>query len=245
MDFWALFFLSLMVAFSGALSPGPLLTYTINTSVAYAHRGWAVGFLVIGGHAALEGGILTALLLGMAFFLASPLTTFIIGIVGGIVLILFGGLYLRDAIRGKITLTISSRTGDFPTQIPGVQSTPITTDADSPVGSKTHSSPVLPPMWRVVAGGAVVSASNPYWWLWWATIGFNLLAANLAAVGTAGGVVAFYFGHELGDLSWYVLVSLLVFAGQQKLNQRAYAAIIFACGVFMAALGVYFIVSVV
>ncbi|HMF31996.1 MAG TPA: LysE family transporter [Candidatus Lokiarchaeia archaeon] len=234
MDFWALLFLSLTVALSGALSPGPLLTYTINNSIALGRRGWSVGFLVIGGHAALEGGILTALLLGMAILLASPMTTFIIGIAGGAVLILFGALYIRDSITGKISLSINTS----PTR-------PIGETGEGDAITENEVPAAKPPaLWRVVAGGAVVSASNPYWWLWWATIGFNLLVANLAFVGTAGGVTAFFVGHELGDLLWYVIVSLLVFAGQQKINQNIYRGIIFACGDFMAALGIWFIVGV-
>ncbi len=52
MDFWALLVLSFLTALTGALSPGPLFTFTIEKSLACGRRGWSVGFLAILGHAA-------------------------------------------------------------------------------------------------------------------------------------------------------------------------------------------------
>ncbi len=230
MDFWALLALSFATALTGALSPGPLFTFTIEKSLACGRRGWSVGFLAILGHAAIEGVILSVLLLGMAAVLNAPLTLFIIGLAGGSVLVLFGMLYLKDSISGKVTLGLQKMDpycADTPSE--QVSTSGVTTSF---------------PLWKVAAGGVLVSMSNPYWWLWWATIGLNLVLANLPSLGSGLGITAFFVGHELGDLSWYVLVSLLIFAGRTKINAKFYRIIIFSCGIFMLVLGVYFMTSV-
>lgn len=57
---------SFLIALSGAMMPGPLLTVTISES---ARRGIAAGPLLIVGHGILELALVVALLLGLAPFL--------------------------------------------------------------------------------------------------------------------------------------------------------------------------------
>ena len=58
----AIFFTSMVVALSGAMMPGPLLTITITEST---RRGVASGPLLIAGHAVLELVLVIALLFGL------------------------------------------------------------------------------------------------------------------------------------------------------------------------------------
>ncbi len=236
MDFWALLVLSFLTALTGALSPGPLFTFTIEKSLACGRRGWSVGFLAILGHAAIEGVVLAGLLLGMAAILNAPITLFIIGVAGGSVLVIFGILYLKDAISGKIALGLQKMNPACEDQTSNLNQTGVS--PQSTPDAKTY------PLWKVIVGGIVVSMSNPYWWLWWATIGLNLVLTNLPSLGSGLGVTAFFVGHELGDLSWYVLISFLIFAGRTKINAKTYRVIILVCGVFMLVLGIYFMTSV-
>ena len=89
--------------------------------------------------------------------------------------------------------------------------------------------------------GIVVSISNPYWVLWWATVGASYVALSLAQ-GPLG-LGSFYFGHILSDLSWYSLVALLIARGKTLLSQPVYRLILLVCGFFLIALSVYFIYS--
>ena len=89
--------------------------------------------------------------------------------------------------------------------------------------------------------GIVVSISNPYWVLWWATVGASYVALSLAR--GPMGLGAFYFGHILSDLSWYSLVALLIARGKTLLSQPVYRLILLVCGFFLIALSVYFIYS--
>jgi threonine/homoserine/homoserine lactone efflux protein len=91
---------------------------------------------------------------------------------------------------------------------------------------------------HLVLTGILVSVSNPYWSLWWATIGLGyvLFCARYGAVG----IVFFFIGHCLGDLVWYSAISLAMARGKRFLNDRHYRALIGTCGVFLLLLAVYF-----
>ena len=80
-EFWVIFSLSFLVALTGAMSPGPLLTYTIIKSARTSKRGYLMGLWIIIGHAILEMGIVILLLLGFSFILKNIIVIRIISIV--------------------------------------------------------------------------------------------------------------------------------------------------------------------
>jgi threonine/homoserine/homoserine lactone efflux protein len=91
----------------------------------------------------------------------------------------------------------------------------------------------LHPTWA----GIVSSLANPYWTVWWATIGLSYIAY---ASQYKMGVSLFYIGHILSDLSWYVLVAAVIHLGKRWIPDRAFQIIIIICGVFLLIFGVYF-----
>ena len=58
LSIFTIFFTSFVIALSGALMPGPLLTVTISES---ARRGFVAGPLLIAGHGLLELALVVAL----------------------------------------------------------------------------------------------------------------------------------------------------------------------------------------
>jgi threonine/homoserine/homoserine lactone efflux protein len=92
-----------------------------------------------------------------------------------------------------------------------------------------------------VVGGVVVSLSNPFWFVWWMTVGAALMARSYEW-GLVG-VGAFYVGHILADYSWYGLVSFIVASGRRWMTPAVYGAVMLACAAFLAAMGVYFLGS--
>lgn len=94
---------------------------------------------------------------------------------------------------------------------------------------------------RPILGGVLVSLSNPFWFVWWMTVGAALLLSS-AVLGPAG-IGAFYVGHILADFAWYSLVTLAVATGRRLLTLPLYKGLMVACGLFLAGMGVYFMVS--
>jgi threonine/homoserine/homoserine lactone efflux protein len=86
--------------------------------------------------------------------------------------------------------------------------------------------------------GAGASLANPYFALWWATIG----AGQIATVGprSPAAWTAFYSGHVSSDFLWYALVAFAVGSGRKVLGAGGHQALIVICGVALLALGCYF-----
>jgi len=92
---------------------------------------------------------------------------------------------------------------------------------------------------RPFLAGVVTSISNPYFWLWWITVGSALLVGALQ-----GGTVialAFILGHWAADLGWLTLVSLSIHKGKFVLREKAYRLTMGLCGVFLVCFGVYYV----
>jgi threonine/homoserine/homoserine lactone efflux protein len=86
--------------------------------------------------------------------------------------------------------------------------------------------------------GLVTSAANPYFWIWWLSIGSAMVIAGLE-----GGLVlagAFMIGHWTADTVWYTLVSTGVSKGRTILPDTAYRKIIVFCGIFLIFFGIYY-----
>ena len=98
-------------------------------------------------------------------------------------------------------------------------------------------------MGNPVIGGIFVSMSNPYWWVWWATIGFAFILQFDISFRQWPKLIAFSLGHEAGDLICYLIVSTLAFLGLRHLNKKVYYGILIVCGIFMMLFGIYMGVS--
>jgi len=96
---------------------------------------------------------------------------------------------------------------------------------------------------RLVLSGIVCSISNPYWLIWWITLGTAYLMWSFS-LGVAG-VATFFTGHILADLLWYALVAFIVATGRRVMNDMAYRVLLMVCGVALLSLGGYFIASAV
>lgn len=94
---------------------------------------------------------------------------------------------------------------------------------------------------NLVLAGALVSATNPYFILWWASTGMESIRQSYALGLT--GVVAFFFGHILSDLVWYSAVSVALSKGKKLISDAAYCRIILLLGIFIVAFSVYFMGS--
>lgn len=174
-----------------------------------ARRGFKAGPLIVLGHAILELALIIALLAGLSFYLKKPLVTTVISIVGGAFLLFMGLNMIKDVLQGRVTLESSENNADK-----GVNAHP-------------------------VMAGILVSVSNPFWIVWWATIGLTYLTVALKS--GAIGITSFFSGHIMADLLWYSLIAAAIAGGRRFLKPRVYQSIIILCGIFLIGLGGYFI----
>ncbi len=89
--------------------------------------------------------------------------------------------------------------------------------------------------------GLLTSAANPYFWIWWLSVGSAMVIAGLE-----GGLVlagAFMIGHWCADTGWYTFVSTGVSRGRTILSDHTYHRIMAACGIFLVLFGLYYILG--
>jgi len=198
---FTIFASSFVIALSGALMPGPLLTATISES---SQRGFIAGPLMIAGHAILELTLVIALLTGLAPFFQLPVVFVVSALAGSAILFWMAfGMF-----RGLPSLSLSWE---------GKQ--------------KKLNHPVF--------SGILMSVGNPYWIIWWATIGVGYILYSWQF--GLWGVTFFFAGHILADLAWYSLISAAVAGGRHLLTDRLYRGLIALCAVFLVLFAGYFV----
>ena len=89
--------------------------------------------------------------------------------------------------------------------------------------------------------GIIASLSNPYWILWWATIGLGYLVAAMKF--GVGGVTFFFLGHIAADFAWYSVISYGISRGKSLLKDTSYQLMIRICGLFLVGFGGWFLFS--
>ncbi|TEB15808.1 leucine export protein LeuE [Pelotomaculum sp. FP] len=227
MDLFGIATSAFILGFSGAMMPGPLLTVTISEST---RRGFIAGPLITLGHAILELALVLALAGGLSIFLTSGGVAQAIAVLGGAFLVYMGWGMARDAYTGRVSLPMKqgASAGD----------TPAEGDAPGPAASRPGALPGSGGL-HPVAAGILVSLANPYWSLWWATIGLGFITLSLKS-GYAG-LASFFTGHILADLAWYGLVAAAIAGGRRFITDHIYRGVLVVCGVFLIGLGVYFL----
>jgi len=182
------------------------------TIAAVLEIGFMAAVLIMVGHSILELVLVIALALGLRNVLKNRYVTATIGIVGGSVLLWFA--------YGMITSAYS-----------GISAPQATAAAQE--SSFTYLG--------LVGKGALTSLSNPYWLIWWATIGATYMLVSLE--NSVVGISAFYIGHISSDFVWYCAVAIALILGKRILSDRIYMYLIMICGFFLVYLGAYFFYS--
>jgi threonine/homoserine/homoserine lactone efflux protein len=90
-----------------------------------------------------------------------------------------------------------------------------------------------------LAAGVILSGSNPYFLIWWATVGLTLVT-------TAKGFgvwafVLFAFVHWSCDLIWLTILSWTSFKGAVLLGPRGQRVVLLICALTLLGFGLWFI----
>lgn len=200
---FGIFGTSFVIALSGALMPGPVLTVTISES---SRRGFWAGPLIIVGHGILELVLVVLLLLGLGPYLRKDIAFGIIGLSGALILIWMALGMFRS--------------------IPSL---------------KFNMEPAVEETGNLVWAGMLTSLANPYWLIWWATIGLGYIMYSFK-FGTWG-IIAFFLGHILADLAWYSMISFGISQGSRFFSDGIYRKLIGFCATFLVLFSFYFFYS--
>jgi len=93
-----------------------------------------------------------------------------------------------------------------------------------------------------IASGFLTSCCNPYVPLWWVAIGVPIMYKSLEIAGVFG-FALFLIGHGAADMGWFSSIAYCVYRGRRFLSDRFLHYLVAGSALFLAGLGVYFIVS--
>ncbi|MFA5033394.1 MAG: LysE family transporter [bacterium] len=173
-------------------------------------KGIKGGLIIIIGHSIVEAIIVILLLSGVKQLFLREGVQGIIAITGGFVLVWMGINMLKSVKKINIQFI---------------------NPAENSYSSKQNSG---------IFQGILATLSNPYWYIWWATVGLNYIL--LSKKTGIYGPFAFYFGHISSDFLWYGVIAVLTAKGIQKIKPSIYGSIVLILGVFLIFMGINFII---
>jgi len=202
------------LSLTGALAPGPLSAAVVMQS---SKHGRLHGILPMVGHAIVEIGIIAAIILSVQALTLAPLTIDLLVGFGGIVIILFGFLALRE-FRYK-------------------------EEMENKEEAKMTTSSVL----EATTQGAIVSILSPYFLLWWFGIGLANVTLLVGTLQVGVGTVFFaglliYLTHVSTDFLFGGVLTLGtdVATKKAKIGDINWVSVII--GIVQIALGVWFVI---
>ncbi|MDD1693712.1 MAG: LysE family translocator [Methanoregula sp.] len=153
-----------------------------------------------------------------------------------------GHIIIETAIFFLIILGLASFAGPYTTLIAGIGGIALVVFGIMTITGSRHATLEAAPSTVGASpymAGLLTSAANPYFWIWWLSVGSALLIQSLE-----GGILlaaVFMIGHWTADTGWYTFVSTGVAKGKTILPDTTYHRIMAACGVFLILFGLYYL----
>jgi threonine/homoserine/homoserine lactone efflux protein len=210
----------ILVSLSGVLSPGPLFFANL---IYGSKEGFRSGIKIAFGHTIVELPLIILLVIGVSQIPYSGFTSIgnlkIIGLIGGIAIVAFSILQIKDIIKGKdVAITLNSN------------------------GEKEIQKVIYYNRNRPVISGIIFSALNPFFLAWWLTIGLKLISDSVSSFGVLSGIVSLFSFHIWMDYAWLTLISCLIFKGISILKSKYYKMLLLTLNTMFGFYGLYWII---
>jgi threonine/homoserine/homoserine lactone efflux protein len=96
---------------------------------------------------------------------------------------------------------------------------------------------------KPVMAGIILTASNPYFLFWWATVGLGL--AEKAREFGIWAFAIFAVTHWSVDLIWLQLLSFATYKGSVLLGRKGFKVILAFCGAALLGFGLWFLIGAI
>lgn len=177
-------------------------------------KGITAGPKVVFGHFIAEFILILLIFAGLGWLIGSETAVFIIGTAGGLLMVFMGFQIARSSNSIHDLDKNNQSHKDFE--------------------SRRDYGPIL--------NGILTSISNPYFFIWWATIGWAFMLKGIELAGILG-AVAFMIGHWSSDMGWFSTVSFFTTKGSDIMKDNHYKIIMSLSGIFLMVLGAYFVLN--
>jgi len=172
-------------------------------------QGARAGLKMAYGHTVVELPLIILLAAGLFTSAIAAQYAGTIGIIGGIGILGFAGLQIADVMKKKDLSATLSATPSI-------------------AGGK---SPFI--------AGIALSALNPFFLIWWFTVGLKLISDS-ATFGLAAGIVILFGLHIWMDYAWLAGTAYLASKGSSVLKSKYYPLMLLGLAAILLYYGVYF-----
>jgi threonine/homoserine/homoserine lactone efflux protein len=199
----------ILVSTSGVLSPGPL--FFIN--ILYGSRyGSFVGLKIASGHAIVEFPLIIALSYGLySFSYTLHLSDIIFRFIG-----LLGGIFLLLFSTLQIISILKEKS--------------------------INSQEIRNPKFNIkkpILVGIIFTMLNPFFLVWWLTIGSKLISDSVINFGIIEGISIIFLSHIWMDYFWLWFTSFMINKGKSVIKEKVYRVFVFAISVILGIYGIY------
>jgi threonine/homoserine/homoserine lactone efflux protein len=199
----------ILVSTSGVLSPGPLFFLHILSRNKY---GSFFGFKIASGHAIVEFPLIIALSYSLySFSYTLHLSDVIFKFIG-----LTGGIFLLVFSLLQIISILKDKS----------------TNSQAITNLKFNiKNPIL--------AGFIFTILNPFFLVWWLTIGSKLISDSVINFGIIVGIPILFLSHIWMDYFWLWFTSFMINKGKSIIKEKVYRIFVFAISVILGIYGFY------
>jgi threonine/homoserine/homoserine lactone efflux protein len=221
----------IVLSTSGVLSPGPLFLANL---IYGSNQGYYAGIKIANGHMTVELLLIILLsssLFGFSFFTAGSPALRIVGMIGGIAIIIFAMAQIMN-ITKKTGYTADVMNKNNIQDIGYKSSYFFLLDK---IGRKVNLGPLMV--------GMIFTAMNPFFVIWWLTVGIKLISDSIYLFGIVEGVFLLFLFHIWMDYAWLALTAYFISKGWSIVKMRSYHLFIICINLILISYGIYFLAT--
>ncbi|HJR48705.1 MAG TPA: LysE family transporter [Nitrososphaeraceae archaeon] len=215
----------IFISVSGVLSPGPLFFANL---IYGSKEGFYSGVKIASGHTIVELLLVISLAAGLFGFSSFKLTSEsirIIGLVGGTAIIIFSTSVITNIIKRRRNIDVAN---------------------DKNKSSYSYFSKISNKCIRLERPfiiGITFSALNPFFIIWWLTVGLKLISDSVYLFGIVEGILILFSFHIWMDYAWLSVTAYLMSKGRLILKERLYQYFVLSISFVLASYGLYLVVE--
>ena len=106
----------------------------------------------------------------------------------------------------------------------------------------TNCQPIANPKFNIknpILTGFIFTILNPFFLVWWLTIGSKLISESVINFGIIEGISIIFLSHIWMDYFWLWVTSFMINKGKFIINEKVYRIFVFAISVILGIYGVY------
>ena len=222
----------ILISMSGVMSPGPLFVSNILYGIKH---GFVSGLKIALGHTIVE--LPLVILIGISTISLEDIPQFrlVIGVIGAVGLFIFAGLQIKNSILKKDVVPSSPS-----------HATAATTATDTKAVSEEEGKTTIPkscePKHSQILTGVILSALNPFFIIWWFTIGTKLISDSIQ-IWSFYGIFIMFALHIWMDFVWLGTTAFLASKSSRWLSDKSYRIIGGIASIVLVYFGIVFLVD--